>query len=424
MLLFASLIAHPTLASPTSATEGQLYVKQGGVIPVKGVAAPGLNVTIQLTGSNGDAYIQVFQVPADGRYLYNYTMSAEPDVYRLTIDVNGAQVKAYSVVVTKADVADTVASMIQSTSATIEGARVYVAELEAKGIQITEGAAEGMGQAQTMIEEAARLLEGGDARGAWSKVKAAQETIRRVFKSIDQPQTPPVEESAGSVMRQTLQRALEYHEKLNSTVGTLAGRGIDVSKIKTALRQARGLLRDAEDSIGENNRLRFEVAIREAAQLMNQVNSLIQGEMSRVKIALAAKYREGMQSRVNNIRQLLSAYQSKVPLSEGSKVSAALSLTEEKLSRLQATLASNSLDIGAMKDISDDIKSALQSITDEDVRRLFEEMSSIKARIEEASQSGPINGSTYYNKLQYESLRLQRIREYLKRLSSSTGSRR
>jgi predicted nucleic acid-binding Zn-ribbon protein len=135
-----------------------------------------------------------------------------------------------------------------------------------------------------------------------------------------------------------------------------------------------------------------------------------------------------MQSRASNLRQLLSTYQSQVPLSERSRVSAALSVMEEKLERLQEALAADNLDIEALRDLSDDIKVSLSNISDEELRRLFEEMSSIKARIEEASQSGSTNGSTYQSRLQYESQRLQKIREYLRRLyeasKAGTSSKR
>jgi len=416
LLLFTSLLASSALAAPTVATERPLYIKQGDVIPIEGDAAPSVNVTVQITASNGDTFIQVFKVPVDGHYSYNYTMSGGPEVYRLTVEVNGIPVKTYSVVVTKTEVADTVAGMIQSTSTTLEGLKVYVAELEAQGIHVAEEAAVGMTQAQGMLTEATQLLEEGDAHGAWSSVKEAQETIRQVFKSAHLPETPPVEEPADSVMRQALQRALEYHNKLNGTARTLEGRGVDPSNIRLILRQARVLLREAEESYVERDSLRFEAAIREAAQMMNETNSMIRGEMSHVKLALAARYKEGMQSRVINVRQLLSTYKSQVSPIESSRVSADLSLTEEKLARLQEALTANRLDLGALRDLSDDIRAALRNISDEEVRRLLEEMSSIRARIEEASQSGATNGSTYQSRIQYESQRLQRIREYLRRL--------
>jgi hypothetical protein len=198
--------------------------------------------------------------------------------------------------------------------------------------------------------------------------------------------------------------------------------------MRRVLQQAGELLRAAEESYRERDRPRFEAAIREATQTMKEAGSMIRGEMNRVKLALATRFRESMQSRASNLRQLLSTYQSQVPLSERSRVSAALSVMEEKLERLQEALAADNLDIEALRDLSDDIKVSLSNISDEELRRLFEEMSSIKARIEEASQSGSTNGSTYQSRLQYESQRLQKIREYLRRLyeasKAGTSSKR
>jgi hypothetical protein len=165
--------------------------------------------------------------------------------------------------------------------------------------------------------------------------------------------------------------------------------------------------------------------MRQAVQRLKDAQALVNAEMSRVKLALASRYRENIQSRVTNLRESLSAYQSTIPTGERTRVTYALTLTEDKLAQLQRKLAAGELDLGELVDVSDDIKAALQNVSNEDIRRALEEMNVVRARVDTLNQAEAQGddeaAETLRSKLQAESLRLRRIREYLSSLSSLTN---
>ncbi|MFH0849784.1 MAG: hypothetical protein V1924_02445 [Candidatus Bathyarchaeota archaeon] len=417
--------ASPALSVSTSARH--VYVAPGGFFTVEGDSEPGLNITVCLKATNNDTYVYLFKVPGDGHYKLNVALpqSMGSDVYRVTVETNGTLKESLMVTVSSSDRNQVAAQLLQSTWSTLEGLRAYVAELESKGYTVPPRVVEGAQKAQQALKEAQRLLDSGRLEESWAKVKEAQGILRGSFQAIDQPDRPPVAEPPTAAMNQTLTRAREYFKKLSLSVKSLRERGWDTSSLEDTLEEIESLLRDAERQYRDRDQSGFEATMRQAAQRLKDAQALVNAEMNRVKVALASRYRENIQSRVTNLRESLSAYQSTIPTVERTRVTYALTLTDDKLAQLQRKLAAGELDLDELVDVSDDIKAALQNVSNEDIRRALEEMNVVRARVDTLNQAEAQRdddaAETWRSKLQAESLRLRRIREYLSSLSSPTN---
>lgn len=417
--------ASPALSVSTSARH--VYVAPGGFFTVEGNSEPGLNITVCLKGTNNDTYVYLFKVPGDGHYKLNVALpqSISSDVYRVTVETDSTLKESLMVTVSSSDRNQVAAQLLQSTWSTLRGLRAYVAELESRGYTVPPRVIEGDQKAEQALEEAQGLLDSGRLEESWAKVKEAQGILRGSFQAIDQPDRPPVAEPPTAAMNQTLTRAREQFKKLSLSVKSLRERGWDTSSLEDTLEEIESLLRDAERQYRDQDQRGFEAAMRQAVQRLKDAQALVNAEMSRVKLALASRYRENIQSRVTNLRESLSAYQSTIPTGERTRVTYALTLTEDKLAQLQRKLAAGELDLGELVDVSDDIKAALQNVSNEDIRRALEEMNVVRARVDTLNQAEAQGddeaAETLRSKLQAESLRLRRIREYLSSLSSLTN---
>ena len=417
--------ASPALSVSTSARH--VYVAPGGFFTVEGNSEPGLNITVCLKGTNNDTYVYLFKVPGDGHYKHTVTLlqSMGSDVYRVTVETDGTLKESLMVTVSSSDRNQVAAQLLQSTWSTLRGLRAYVAELESRGYTVPPRVVEGAQKAEQALEEAQGLLDSGRLEESWAKVKEAQGILRGSFQAIDQPDRPPVAEPPTAAMNQTLTRAREQFKKLSLSVKSLRERGWDTSSLEDTLEEIESLLRDAERQYRDQDQRGFEAAMRQAVQRLKDAQALVNAEMSRVKLALASRYRENIQSRVTNLRESLSAYQSTIPTGERTRVTYALTLTEDKLAQIQRKLAAGELDLGELVDVSDDIKAALQNVSNEDIRRALEEMNVVRARVDTLNQAEAQGddeaAETLRSKLQAESLRLRRIREYLSSLSSPTN---
>ena len=417
--------ASPALSVSTSARH--VYVAPGGFFTVEGNSEPGLNITVCLKGTNNDTYVYLFKVPGDGHYKLNVTLpqSMSSDIYSVTVETNSSLKESLMVTVSSSDRNQVAAQLLQSTWNTLEGLRAYVAELESRGYAVPPRVVEGAQKAERALEEAQRRLDSGRLEESWVKVKEAQGILRGCFQAIDQPERPPVAEPPTAAMNQTLTRAREYFKKLSLSVKSLRERGWDTSSLEDTLEEIESLLRDAERQYRDRDQRGFEAAMGKAAQKLKDAQAMVNAELNRVKVFLASRYRENIQSRVTNLRESLSAYQSTIPTVERTRVTYALTLTEDKLAQLQRKLAAGELDLDELVDISDDIKAALQNVSNEDIRGALEEMNMVRARVDTLNQA-EVQGDdeaaeTWRSKLQAESLRLRRIMEYLSSLSSPTN---
>ena len=417
--------ASPALSVSTSARH--VYVAPGGFFTVEGNSEPGLNITVCLKGTNNDTYVYLFKVPGDGHYKLNVTLpqSMSSDIYSVTVETNSSLKESLMVTVSSSDRNQVAAQLLQSTWNTLEGLRAYVAELESRGYAVPPRVVEGAQKAERALEEAQRRLDSGRLEESWVKVKEAQGILRGCFQAIDQPERPPVAEPPTAAMNQTLTRAREYFKKLSLSVKSLRERGWDTSSLEDTLEEIESLLRDAERQYRDRDQRGFEAAMGKAAQKLKDAQAMVNAELNRVKVFLASRYRENIQSRVTNLRESLSAYQSTIPTVERTRVTYALTLTEDKLAQLQRKLAAGELDLDELVDISDDIKAALQNVSNEDIRGALEEMNMVRARVDTLNQAEAQGddeaAETWRSKLQAESLRLRRIMEYLSSLSSPTN---
>lgn len=417
--------ASPALSVSTSARH--IYVAPGGFFTVEGKSEPGLNITVCFTGTNNETYVYLFKAPGDGHYKHTVTLphSLSSDVYRVTVETDSSLKESFMVTVSSSDRNQMAAQLLQSTWNTLEGLRAYVAELESKGYTVPPRVVEGAKKAEQALEEAQKLLDSGRLAESWVKVKEAQGILRGSFQAIDQPDRPPVAEPPTAAMNQTLMRAREYFKKLGLSVKSLRERGWDTSSLEDTLEEIESLLRDAERQCRDRDQRGFEAVMKQATQRLKDAQALVNAEMNRVKVALASRYRENIQSRVTNLRESLSAYQATIPNMERTRVTYALTLTEDKLAQLQMKIDEGKLDLNELVDVSDDIKAALQNVSNEDLRRALEEMNTVRARVDTLNQA-EVQGDeeaaeTWRSKLQAESLRLKRIREYLSSLSSLTS---
>ena len=374
--------ASPALSVSTSARH--LYVAPGGFFTVEGDSEPGINITVCLKGTNNDTYVYLFKVPGDGHYKLNVTLpqSMGSDVYRVTVETDGTLKESLMVTVSSSDRNQVAAQLLQSTRSTLEGLRAYVAELESKRYTVPPRVVEGAQKAEQALGEAQRLLDSGRLEESWAKVKEAQGILRGSFQAIDQPDRPPVAEPPTAAMNQTLMRAREYFKKLSLSVESLRERGWDTSSLEDTLEEIESLLGDAERQYRDRDQRGFDAVMRQAAQRLKDAQALVNLEMNRVKLALASRYRENIQSRVTNLRESLSAYQATIPTAERTRVTNALTLTEDKLAQLQRKLDEGKLDLNELVDVSDGIKEALQNVSNEDIRRALEEMDMARARVD------------------------------------------
>ena len=417
--------ASPALSVNTSARH--VYVAPGGFFTVEGNSEPGLNVTVCLKGTNNDTYVQLFKVPANGHYKFNITLpqSMRPDVYRVTVETDSSLKETFMVTVSSSDRNQVAAQLLQSAWNTLEGLRAYLAELKSRGYTVPPLVVEGTQKAEQTLEEASKLLDSGRIEESWAMMKEAQGIIRGAFKAVDQPERPPVAEPPTAAMNQTLTRAREYFKKLSLSVESLSERGWETQPLDDMVEEIESLLRDAERQYKDRDQRGFEAAMRQATQRMKDARNLLNADMKRVKVALASMYRESIQRRVMNLRESLSVYQSTIPTMERTRVAYALTVTEEKLAQLQMKLAAGELNLNELVDVSDDIKVALQNVSDEDIRKALEEMNVVRARVDTLNQAGAQEddeaAEALRSRLQAESLKLRRIREYLSNLSKYTN---
>ncbi|MCK4438277.1 hypothetical protein KAV47_04300 [Candidatus Bathyarchaeota archaeon] len=415
LIIVAASTLLPAYSQPTlTASQPSVYARPGGMYTVRGTASPGALVVVEFTASNGDAFSYNFTAPATGSYSLNVTLPGDlaPDVYTVQIRIGDSVVSSSRVLVSSMSQRERLQNMIQSIIRTKQALEAYMAELEEEGEAVPMAVLNGYREAQEALQEARRYFEDGQYAAALAEARRAQTMFQRAFKAVTEPQPPEADTRPSPEIRRA-REALENHRNLSKR---LADNGYDTTALDGALDNIGSLIDEAEAKHSKGDREGSQRALKAAVEAMNRVRARIEQLSQQVKTRLASRYRENMESRVEEMRQTLNQYQNTITDQDRAQALGSLSATDQKLQRLKETLQAGQVDMDEIQELSDDIEMAVSTIQDEETRNTLSDMDRAHAWLQawrnRTRTTSTLSPSVKYQLRSHSSL-LNRLRQRL-----------
>jgi len=369
-LLMLALVASPSFAMAVGAESltvqtDRAFYNPGESVEIFGVAEANASVAITVNDTLGIILNITASAGADGGYsaTVNLTADALKGRYTVTAEADDETAQACFVVLPTSlqEHAENLLSLVERSRERVEEA---IEELESEGIEVPDDAEESIELGFTALEEALRLLGDGDYSEAIEKGHEALQHFGNALRILrealpdEAPASVRAQTEKAQGLRNAIDRAYAFVDKVNATAERLEEAGYAVPDIEANLTDAKAHLEAAAELVDED----IAAAARELAAangILGRTMGMLHSEAVRTyKAWKAERFLEQVDMRIDGLEEKIESIQSR--LSRGQAALSALRATKTKLLRIRERLTA-----GNVEDAVDDLDDAVQEIDEE-----------------------------------------------------------
>ena len=220
------------------------------------------------------------------------------------------------------------------------------------------------------------------ARLAHEAVNKFGESLKNLFGLTINPTSPSNKEILEG-LKNALDRAIIYLDKLNSSILRLQEEGYDISGIPELLLPARDLLNSAEEYIANSSNNEAGRALGSAKELLEKANTHLNSIIRMHKERKVEQYVNQFSARIIEINNTISAVSSKVQLSNTNSVQFSLNNAQQNLDIIRSNIQEGvSFSLRSLTESVDDIKDTLNELNGNGTGTKISEMNRILANVQ------------------------------------------
>jgi len=193
-----------------------------------------------------------------------------------------------------------------------EKAEAIIQGMEDEGTEIPEEAIRALEKGDEFLEEALELMDDGDCKQASAKLtvalqhygKAAQKALEAGEEHEEEEHEEEAEKAIG--LREAIERAYSFLEKVNETAADFEEKGINVTEVRNLLLEANQTLTQAENELDDGNFTVADELKSSAREMIGQAMGLLQSMNKGNKAEKAEEFLEKTKERLQELLDKLN----------------------------------------------------------------------------------------------------------------------
>ena len=362
-MLLAGVVPAFAAAGLTVKTDLKYYTP-GSTVAITGTAPAGVKVNIQINVTKTPVHTVATTATSDGKFTDSYTIpgNAAAAMYRVKVTTEDEKATAsfYVLLVSTKEMAETLIGLADKAE---KLARATIDKLAEQEFTIPQAAEDQYNLGATALSEANSKLGDGDPVGSIGSANKAMIHFRNAMViAWRSTRVEDFAEHASQALDNRLERLTEMLEKTKDAVSSLTADDETASIMDK--------LDEVEDDIAEASNLLAESKVDEAAKKLTEAEktlrealALIRRLLPKAKWPLMARFRENIQSRLDDCRNNLNRISGKLGKNYLEKAQTRLVLAFGAMANANQMIRNNMAE-GAMEALQEASENLNEGITE------------------------------------------------------------